>query len=85
MRQPRLSDDDLARIRDALAGLIESRLADFAELAALRAELLAAKRERDEWRRQAQLLADRNAELREDVRQSSALKPRLSATEGAAG
>ena len=84
MRQPRLSDDDLARIRDALAGLIESRLADFAELAALRAELLAANRERDEWRRQAQLLADRRAELVEEVRRESALKPRLSTTGGAA-
>lgn len=83
-RDLRLTDADHAQIREAVAQLIEARLGDAADLATLRAELIAAKRDRDDWKRQAQALADRNAELREDVRQSSALKPRLSPTEGAA-
>lgn len=84
MRQPKLSDADHAQIREAVARLIEARLGDLGDLAALRAELIAVKRERDElraerdqWRHQALLVSDRYAEAREDIRTTSALTGRM--------
>ena len=63
----RLTDADVEQIRDTVAGLVDARLADLTELAALRAELIAAKRDRDDWKRQAAALADRNAAYREEI------------------